>query len=95
MKNQTFKLQGDLKICEKELEAIEFHHNKVWEDIILNEQQGKSKKVRKWAKVIKLTISFTNAALRSSLRSSTPRRQSSTILRRSTPTFQRTPTRDF
>jgi hypothetical protein len=46
MKNQTFKLHGNLKICEKELEAIEFHHNKVWEDIILNEQQGKSKKVR-------------------------------------------------
>ncbi|GMI35570.1 hypothetical protein TrCOL_g828, partial [Triparma columacea] len=46
MKNQTFKLHGNLKICEKELEAIEFHHNKVWEDIILNEQQGKSKKAK-------------------------------------------------
>jgi len=43
MKNQAFKLKGDLTICEKELKAIEFHHNKVWEDIIINEQQGKSK----------------------------------------------------
>ena len=38
MKNETFKLQSDLSMAEKELHGIEFHHNKVWEDIITNEQ---------------------------------------------------------
>ena len=46
MKNQTFKLQGDLNIVEKELNGLEFHHNKVWDDIIINEQTGKSKKAK-------------------------------------------------
>ena len=46
MKNQTFKLQGDLTIVEKELNGLEFHHDKVWEDIIVNEQTGKSKKAK-------------------------------------------------
>ena len=46
MKNMTFKLQGDLSIVQKELAGIEFHHNKVWSDIIVNETQGKSKQAK-------------------------------------------------
>ena len=38
MKNQTFKLSSDLDRFVKEQQGIEYHRDKVWSDIILNEQ---------------------------------------------------------